>query len=1457
MLQRFEISDQSTPEQRRVFENINAVLDMFNISADDFDRVFRIRLMNSCLIALNYSGTPHPILSGFVHKLNATLGRFQDVDPMVLFPKHRTLYDSFQSKMPSGVRSLRGRELYFNILQNYAAGSTLISKEKDKEWDYQGEKMIVSNISHYVATDLIMAIRDLPEVKPLPQEQWPYFARNYDGFIDDMVRVGFKEKNAIIQNTDFQLPLEYRAFTLDQPEFFPPGFNTEGWDQDVEYLARQKGVRFALDPENTQREIWPAGNRNKPRIIFIDPKLLLSPNAKGLIIDRVKAASMHDSGHDTVPKQLTQARAEETSILEDDIPSSWQYPLEDGRSLTVPDDKIETPKLRDKFPISYLAWTRFKNDIKAEIADLRGEPLDVPATVETEFTINSNVLTAPQQAYFGQLNRIIGMLGVTSTSFDQHYRLYANQQKMVVASQQYALLENAQYDAMLAQHGLREAITNHIHAQRDGEALEDFILFPSNIDDIRLAAVTALGAFPKSRKNQNYSTSFNQALRELHDIIFLGVGNDDLNIDDFMPHERTIKELCENYRKILSKPYSFLTSHVYPVDSLFLQTYTSGQTPFALLKSGAPFDLIGQSRKVVCPDITEMFSAAIHNAVLFLAEKQDLDADAKRILRAELIVLEGLEANAYLWPDELEERDVRLKKEAEAETQRLRLIAEEGQKPASYAIDQNNQVYARIARNAGRAERKEWETIRADNVDAREAARREMLGAQHARQDIDVVAAELNAKLADHRILGDVLFSEASLRRMEYVCVTGNGKIPKQDTADRAAAAKTLADFHSLTEDDLPEQHKDRYLLVRAAILASPTILVSLLGTDEELGQLRDINAGLMTNAAVLEESEASIRMARAVLNRVKGIESVLEASIDHTPDVVVIVNNGIPVAGVIIPPENVPAKFTSVIAAGDAPKLSLPGPIYTEMELQQRAGLRAEALEVAKLYLQADAEAIAIQAVDQGCRLFECFLDLKIPSLPIRLHFSNGNGRKYNTVLDDYGDSFHERGLTYTLEDAVDLKMAVQSCVLNHSSIDPAYNISGMSHRKIGSHIALPHYAYEPDLRETKITERSNGVYVLEITIEDVYDRSPEPRNITIGVPLGLASIDKNEAEIAERDWRAQLVLNLLNQAGQNKEWRTKDDIEYALRQATDSWVEGRWIKLSGFEDDLKLYVGEGDNSRKITLSSVRLGMDIGGDNPSWNMCFDFYEGDNNDSARGRQIRSRFVNLHTRDESLAKARAIESLSGVKFPSGEQMVQGFLPNLQAYLYQNPDARWQEISRVEGGRPEVFVGSEPLQHFLDDMMRYEKDVGVGVVQVTNADVRECITTTLRLQRTMTGDYGQTVTAVPEPLRESIGDGRQFIDLSVTLPTDNRQEVEVFVGKVQHDLRLALDEIYASEDPYKGYRKRPQKYHTATARNGFRRAVEKAYEAQFGAQLSRNWYMPVRSEQSAGAQPEPGL
>ncbi len=47
----FIISDRCAPEQRKVFEAINRCLDKFDLSADEFDRYFRLSLMNQCLMA--------------------------------------------------------------------------------------------------------------------------------------------------------------------------------------------------------------------------------------------------------------------------------------------------------------------------------------------------------------------------------------------------------------------------------------------------------------------------------------------------------------------------------------------------------------------------------------------------------------------------------------------------------------------------------------------------------------------------------------------------------------------------------------------------------------------------------------------------------------------------------------------------------------------------------------------------------------------------------------------------------------------------------------------------------------------------------------------------------------------------------------------------------------------------------------------------------------------------------------------------------------------------------------------------------------------------------------------------------------------------------------------------------------------------------------------------------------
>jgi hypothetical protein len=549
---------------------------------------------------------------------------------------------------------------------------------------------------------------------------------------------------------------------------------------------------------------------------------------------------------------------------------------------------------------------------------------------------------------------------------------------------------------------------------------------------------------------------------------------------------------------------------------------------------------------------------------------------------------------------------------------------------------------------------------------------------------------------------------------------------------------------------------------------------------------------------------------------------------------------------------------FTSIVAEGAAvnnktdaaASKPVAKPSLTDEERLDIMYKRDEALAETKERLLADVGAYILQAKNRQFDRFECRIDLRKPTLPISLQFSKieANGTKEKQVerlnfsLDKYDESFKKRGIPMTLDDAVDLKIAVQSKILNTDGIEAAPKSKGGDGARYSLDTVMPY-----PVTDFSVVERSGGGYSLEVHGKNQSSREKEI--IKPSIPLGIASINKDASEESERTARIDYVLDMLNKVGGEKAASGghvrlyRGDVILKLQ----NWVEGQekeWLTtestvLPGFEKNQLIYVSP-TNNQKITLGPVSLKLDPGGDNPSWHANLNFYIGDKTKPYMGEMVRTRVLNLHTRNPDLAIARTFESLLGVNNEQGKMLAEGFLPKLQAHMKET-GAQWS-VRDKDTKQEEVYVGEQPLQHFLDDMMRYEHDIGIqNQRRIQDGDGKVMVT--LQALRSLSSDLQGSVMPNPELVRESKNERRRPIAYTLPVPENRIGEIDTFVSAVHDHMRRhaveAYDSIAISEDGAPEQRKRPLEYRTSQIRNGLIRAIGKNYEKCFDTPPPAKW------------------
>ncbi len=494
---------------------------------------------------------------------------------------------------------------------------------------------------------------------------------------------------------------------------------------------------------------------------------------------------------------------------------------------------------------------------------------------------------------------------------------------------------------------------------------------------------------------------------------------------------------------------------------------------------------------------------------------------------------------------------------------------------------------------------------------------------------------------------------------------------------------------------------------------------------------------------------------------------------------------------------------------------------------------------------LLADAQMYLMRALNRRCTQFNCFIDLNKPGFAIHLRFfgeveAEGEKRTRTEfhVLDNYDDAYKVLGIPLTMENAVDLKIAVQSLILNTEGIVPAYNISAGGNSTVARDTQMP-----LPMLDCSIAKDSSGMCAFVYTAQDPYTKELiYPR-----IPLGCAvHYENDDAEQRELEERRDFLLNYLQKI---EKYRTpegyqahvyKRDVMAIFQSWLDAndkeWETAERIALPGFEKGILMHVFSQSN-QKITLAPVSLAMDVGGENPSWHCTLPFYIGDKDQKPMGELARTRSLYLRTRNQKLAIARTLESLLGVR-----DRVIGLLPALQEHMRATGN-EW----RVEKGDKgdEVFIGGIKLQDFLNDMKGYEDDIGVKL-EKREENANGDIAITLQALRCLNGDSGGTVKPAPEYVYEKQGDTRKPIAFTVPVPRDKENLIDAFVERVHSDVNWHAAEAYSSlalgKSEQEDKRKKPLEYRTVQIRNALIRAVEAMYESHFGRKLSKNWHTP---------------
>lgn len=768
-----------------------------------------------------------------------------------------------------------------------------------------------------------------------------------------------------------------------------------------------------------------------------------------------------------------------------------------------------------------------------------------------------------------------------------------------------------------------------------------------------------------------------------------------------------------------------------------------------------------------------------------------------------------------------------------------------------------------------------------------------------AKDEMVPLAAAFDLRFDAHKTLSDALFKKEILDIAEtflkgrdgnvraFFDRSEKGKHPRYVAAINAAKLAVEQLFAQapteIAEDDPDKERKQQELNateeIKKILLHSPVFLSLLLGNINEMNKASGEDDAGVKRLLVMDETVGLLRkhwekMATLLLQPV--VEKLKEAPPKEAPPV-----EGIstpvpppPESTAVLEPEIIPAilpplaaaavvagfgggEIGSVIITPSAPVATSDTTSTSSAELDARKEACAEAQKVAL----ADAEMFMLTAYDGNYNRFECSIDLKRNNFPITLKFANAQGEENSFTIIKHAEEFTNRGLTMTLGEAVDLKIGVQSKILNENGMEPLRD--GSSTGLVGVKIdhAVPFHAKDPDKRKTTV-KAGSGVLSWEINAPDRAERTP----VTVSIPLGLPDepqhkLTKNEElwidgkgekpeQITETAERVKVIMDFIEDNGRKKRWVTKRDVmdqldNYIIKNNKE-WVSRDSFPLSGYENAQLLHTvtnEAGAATQKITLSPVALCMDPGGDNPSWHMDFTIYaNSDPNDPAYGKALRSRSMNLHTSNRELALARALQSMNGVT--NGSVTITGFMDTLKKHAAQHPHDHWV-LTRGDENRGDASVGSRPIQDFMDDMKRYEDDIGIELIKQPAQN--GTVTFTMKALRAVHPDLLGHAKADPRVVCIKDRDkNRQQIQVTLTVPEQYADKIDSFAKAVSNDMGWHAAEAYSAvaigTNGENDQRKKVQEYRPASIRVMLEKAIKSHHESFFDTKYMNGTKQP---------------
>jgi hypothetical protein len=445
----------------------------------------------------------------------------------------------------------------------------------------------------------------------------------------------------------------------------------------------------------------------------------------------------------------------------------------------------------------------------------------------------------------------------------------------------------------------------------------------------------------------------------------------------------------------------------------------------------------------------------------------------------------------------------------------------------------------------------------------------------------------------------------------------------------------------------------------------------------------------------------------------------------------------------------------------------------------------------------------------------FSCVMpvneDFKPGRYRVRLSFRNVNGDTKEHTL-----SYSARNI----DEALELKMAIQSHVLNHKHIEP---MQFHGHNGSAKRVYTPD-TYIPNKEPKSVTLGwPNKYYEAEFVFPEEEGKAEE----RVVIPLGVKHLVNDAVKDKEASDRLQCLETHLFELRKNGRWKTVGEVTQYLkntvlkgRSASGLTFKGGWRVAEsmplGYFEELKAVAREKEHvtlyhvgEQTVTLKSAHLHEEDG--NGSKNRTWRLELKIGVKGVSGEELEFEYgptLNLHTIDATAAQSR------------GREALKSFVESYKKLETTYPDMRWKRegkdfahliLSDSAGNKP-ANPDPQSLLQIQEDMPNpknnYQARVSLGPIE------NEHIALTFHGVRgtEAENDLMDINNSEAEPLK------RTYTIKSVGNMEANEKHAKEILGKINTTFKTYVDDRYGNQEK-DGKRKQRGKFDIRTIENLF--------------------------------------